>query len=75
MGSHNPTREALIEVRSLPHFKEEETEAQREVTGPALDLPARKRLRAGSVWSTTQPDDVTQLEADLPRLGPGVIGS
>lgn len=45
-GLRNPTKEPRIEVWSLPHFKEEETEAQREVTGLALNLPARKWLRA-----------------------------
>lgn len=48
-GRPESHKEPLMEERSLPHFKEEETEAQREVTGLALNLPARKWLRARSL--------------------------
>ena len=52
--------------RSLPHFKEEEMGAQREVTGLAQDLPAGKWLRARSAPSTALAGRPSSWEQHFP---------
>lgn len=46
VGSRDPTADPLMEVWSLSHFKAEEMEAQKAITGLMQDLSAGKWLRA-----------------------------